>query len=43
VGALIYLHTTYIGPLHFWSQALQFVINWPAIVGLLMAFRLYKP
>ena len=43
VGAIIYLHTTYIGPLHFWSQALQFIINWPATVALLMAFGLFKP
>ena len=38
-----YVHTTHIGPLHFWPQVLQFIINWPSIVALLMAFRLYKP
>ena len=27
VLALFYIHTTYIGPLHFWPQALQFIIN----------------
>lgn len=43
VGATYYLHTTYIGPLHFWSQALQFIINWPPSVALLMAFGLVKP
>ncbi len=43
VLALNYIHTTYIGPLHFWPQVLQFIINWPAIVGFLMGFRLYKP
>jgi hypothetical protein len=43
VYAIHYTHTKYIGPLHFGSQSLQFVINWPAIMALLLGFRLYKP
>lgn len=43
VLALHYIHTTYIGPLHFWPQVLQFIINWPAIVAFLMGFGLFKP
>ena len=43
LAAFYYLHTTYIGPLHFWPQVLQFVINWPAIVAFLVGSRLYEP
>jgi len=40
---IYYTHTKYIGPLHFGAQALQFIINWPALMALFMAFRIYKP
>ncbi len=40
--AVYYLHTTYIGPLHFWTQVLQFIINWPAVIAVLFAFNLYR-
>jgi hypothetical protein len=43
VYAIYYAHTKYIGPLHFGAQSLQFLINWPAIMALLLGFRLYKP
>ena len=37
-----HLHTTYIGPLHFWPQVLQLIINWPAVMAVLYAFDLYR-
>jgi len=42
VYAIYYTHTKYIGPLHFWWQVLQLIINWPTLMVLLLTFRLLE-